>query len=125
LFVLRGVDQMQLIDEAVRSGGLTDAAAAGPAGIEESELAEVFGVEIETPAAAPRKAKGMRKPGKKGKAPGRPAGKITRRPAGKPEGKGKRGKRTNQPAGRIARGAKVKAKVKARRKKMGVDRKIR
>ncbi|MBE3129096.1 MAG: hypothetical protein IMZ54_00060, partial [Acidobacteria bacterium] len=32
LFVLRGVDHMQLIDEAVRSGGLADAAAAGPAG---------------------------------------------------------------------------------------------
>jgi hypothetical protein len=121
LFVLRGVDQMQLIDEAVRSSGLTDAAAAGPAGIEECELAEVFGVEIETPASAPRKAKGMRKPGKKGKAPGRPAEKITRRPAGKPEEKGKRGKRTNQPAGRIARGAKAKtkAKAKARRKKDG------
>jgi uncharacterized Zn finger protein len=110
LFVLRGVDQMQLIDEAVRSGGLTDAAAAGPAGIEEYELAEVFGVEIETPASAPRKAKGMRKPGKTAR---RPTGKITRRPAGKPEGKGKRGKGTNQPAGRIARGAKAKTKVKA------------
>lgn len=109
LFVLRGVDQMQLIDEAVRSGGLTDAAA-GPAGIEESELAEVFGVDIETPASPPRKAKGTRKPGK-----------TARRPAGKPKGKGKRGKGTNQPAGRIASSAK--AKVKARGKKMGVDRK--
>ena len=112
LFVLRGIDQMQLIDEAVRSGGLTDAAAAGPAGIEESELAEVFGVEIETPTSAPRKAKGMRKPGK-----------TARRPAGKLEGKGKRGKGTDQPAGRIARGAKAKVKTKARGKKMGVDRK--
>jgi len=111
LFVLRGVDQMQLIDEAVRSGELTDVAA-GPAGIEESELAEVFGVDIETPASLPRKAKGTRKPGK-----------MARRPAGKPKGKGKRGKETNKPAGRIARGAKAKAKVKARRKKMGVDRK--
>ena len=138
LFVLRGVDQMQLIDEAVRSGGLTDAAAAGPAGIEESELAEVFGVEIETPASAPRKARVIRKPGKKGTTPGRPAEKITRRPAGELEGKGKRGKGTNQPAGkppgteqrgsktstpveRIARGAKAKAKAKAkpRGKKMG------
>jgi hypothetical protein len=111
LFVLRGVDQMQLIDEAIRSGELTDVAA-GPAGIEESELAEVFGVDIETPASLPRKAKGTRKPGK-----------TARRPAGKPKGKGKRGKGTNQPAGRIARGAKTKTKVKARRKKMGVDRK--
>lgn len=102
LFVLRGVDQMQLIDEAVRSGGLTDAAA-GPAGIEECELAVVFGVEIETPASAPRKAKVMRKPGK-----------TARRPAGKAEGKGKRGKGTNQPAGGIARGAKAKTKAKAR-----------
>ena len=109
LFVLRGVDHMQLIDEAVRSGGLTNAAA-GPAGIEESELAEVFGVEIETPASTPRKAGGMRK-----------TGKTARRPAGKPDGKGKRGKGTNQPAGRIARGAK--AKAKARGKKTGVDRK--
>lgn len=108
LFVLRGVDHMQLIDEAVRSGGLTDAAAPGPAGIEESELAEVFGVEIETPASAPRKAKGMRK-----------LGKTARRPAGTPEGKGKRGKGRNQPAGRIARGA----KAKARGKKMGAERK--
>jgi uncharacterized Zn finger protein len=111
LFVLRGVDQMQLIDEAVRSGGLTDVAV-GPAGLEESELAEVFGVDIETPASPPRKAKGMRK-----------SGKTARKPAGKSKGKGKRGKGTNQPAGRIARGAKAKAKVKARGKKMGVDRK--
>jgi uncharacterized Zn finger protein len=109
LFVLRGVDQMQLIDEAVRSGGLTDAAAAGPAGIEEFELAEVFGVEIETPASVPRKARVIRKPGK-----------TARRPAGKPEGKGKRGKGTNQPVTRIARGAKAKTKVKARRTKRGI-----
>jgi uncharacterized Zn finger protein len=110
LFVLRGVDQMQLIDEAVRSGGLTDAAAAGPAGIEECELAEVFGVEIETPASAPRKAKGMRKPGK-----------TKRRPAGKAAGMEKRGNKTSKPAGRIARGekAKTKAKAKAREKKDG------
>jgi len=106
LFVLRGVDHMQLIDEAVRSGVLTNAAETGPAGLEESELAEVFGVEIEAPASAPRKAKGMRKPGKKGKAPDRPAGKAA--------GKGKRGKGTNQPAGRIARGAKAKAKARRR-----------
>jgi uncharacterized Zn finger protein len=103
LFVLRGVDQMQLIDEAVRSGGLTDAAAAGPAGIEECELAEVFGVEIETPASAPRKAKGMRKPGK-----------TKRRPAGKAAGMEKRGNKTSKPAGRIARGEKAKTKVKAK-----------
>ena len=110
LFVLRGVDQMQLIDEAVRSGGLTDAAAAGPAGIEECELAEVFGVEIETPASAPRKAKGMRKPGK-----------TKRRPAGKAAGMEKRGNKTSKPAGRIARGekAKTKVKAKAREKKDG------
>jgi uncharacterized Zn finger protein len=130
LFVLRGVDQMQLIDEAVRSGGLTDAAAAGPAGIEENELAEVFGVEIETPAPAPPRAKGMRKPGK-----------TAGRPAGKSEGKGKRGKRTNQPAGRSVAvvgewasetrrqagrslaESKAKAKAKARRMKLGMDRK--
>jgi uncharacterized Zn finger protein len=110
LFVLRGVDHMQLIDEAVWSGGLTNAAAAGPAGIKESELAEVFGVEIETPASAPRKAEGMRKPRK-----------MARRPSGKPEGKGKRGKGTNQPAGRIARGAKEKAKARGKKQELIVN----
>jgi uncharacterized Zn finger protein len=118
LFVLRGVDHMQLIDEAVRSGGLKDAAAAGPAGIEESELAEVFGVEIETPASAPRKTKGMRKPRKTAR---RPAGKIAGRLAGMPAGTEQRGRKTNKPAGRSL--VETKAKAKARGKKTGVDRK--
>jgi uncharacterized Zn finger protein len=54
LFVLRGVDHMQLIDEAVRPGVLANAAtglagpAAGSSGLEECELTEIFGVEIET-----------------------------------------------------------------------------
>jgi len=117
LFVLRGVDRMELFDEAVRTGVLAkaDSAARGERaeGIEESDLAEVFGVEIEAQESAHRAVEGMRKPLKPGKTPGSPAGKAA--------GTGKRGKGTNQPAGKIARGAKAKAKV--REKKMGVDRK--
>lgn len=136
LFVLRGVDHMQLIDEAVEAGVLTNAAA-GRADIEESELAEVFGVEIEKPHAAtiPRTAERTKK---RSKTPARPAEaekkkkkirKALSRPAGKPAGRGRGAKvktplternmtgamREKGPKGAI--GAKVKAKVKARGKK--------
>jgi uncharacterized Zn finger protein len=47
LFVLRGVDHTALIDEAVASAALTEAATGpAPAGIEDGELAEIFGVDI-------------------------------------------------------------------------------
>jgi len=98
LFVLRGVDHMDLIDEAVQPGGLADTAAAGPAGLEESELAEVFGVEIEVPETVPGKAIGY---GKKGK--------TAKRPGGKSRGKGKKAKETNKKVKRGVRGSKAKA----------------
>ncbi len=103
LFVLRGVDHNRLIDEAVQSGVLRNVAAK-PVGLEESELAEVFGVEIETPASAPRKAKVIRKPGK-----------TARTPAGKAAGKGKRGKGANLPTAKSLAGEKKKAMAKASR----------
>jgi uncharacterized Zn finger protein len=46
LFVLRGVDHMELAGEAVRAGALVKTAKRP--GLAESELAEVFGVDIET-----------------------------------------------------------------------------
>jgi uncharacterized Zn finger protein len=137
LFVLRGVDHMQLIDEAVEAGMLTNAAA-GRADIEESELAKIFGVEIEARESG-RRVEEARK--KKAKTPLRPAeaekkkkkiGKALSRPAGKPAGAGKRGRRakgkippaarnmtgaTREKGPKGAIGAKAKAKVKARGKK--------
>ncbi|MDH7514034.1 MAG: SWIM zinc finger family protein [Clostridiales bacterium] len=54
LFVLRGVDTAELFDEAVESG-VVKKARSGPAGLEERDLSEIFGVEIEAMEAAPSK----------------------------------------------------------------------
>ncbi len=72
LFVLRGVDTAELFDEAVGSGVVAKASA-GPAGLEECHLSEIFGVEIETAEAAGRGAAaegtaGTEAPRKAGKA---------------------------------------------------------
>lgn len=96
LFVLRGVDHMELIGEAVRGGGLAVASAAGPTGIEESELAEVFGVEIETAPPTPGKMeridkkKRKKKKGKKEKHEPREKKKEVKEKAAKKQA-GKRG----------------------------------
>jgi uncharacterized Zn finger protein len=91
LFVLRGVDHMQLVEEVVQPGVLAGTAT-GAAGLEERELAEIFGVEIETPDLEPPAA---RRPGKK-----RAAVRIR---VGKGTGKrAERGKKTNKPASRRA-----------------------
>jgi len=77
-FVLRGVDHAKLIDEAVGSSALAGAAA-GPPAIDESELSEIFGVEIER--AAPSLPAGER--GKKtAKKKTKKSGRKTRRAAG-------------------------------------------
>jgi uncharacterized Zn finger protein len=64
LFVLRGVDHRELIDEAAGSTALTEAAAAPRASaavIEDEDLAEVFGIDI-----APAEPAAKLVPGKKG-----------------------------------------------------------
>jgi len=66
LFVLRGVDTAELFDEAVESGVVTKARS-GPAGLEESDLSEIFGVEIEALEAVP--SKGASKAGRRKAAP--------------------------------------------------------
>jgi len=70
-FVLRGVDHAKLIDEAVGSSALAGAAA-GPPAIDESELSEIFGVEIERAAPAlPAGERGKKKAKKKPRKSGR------------------------------------------------------
>ncbi|MGB7294387.1 MAG: SWIM zinc finger family protein [Candidatus Aminicenantales bacterium] len=105
LFVLRGVDHLELVAEAVRGGALAEASASGPAGLEESELAEVFGVDIETVPHPPAGKEGMvkkklkKKKGKKRKPkPGdkRAKEKATKKHPGK---KGPAGKKKPPPGG--------------------------
>ena len=52
LFVLRGVDHLELISAAAEAPALADAAAAGAAGMDAAQMADVFGIEIEPTAAA-------------------------------------------------------------------------
>lgn len=96
LFVLRGVDHLELVAEAVRGGALAEASASGPAGLEESELAEVFGVDIETVPAPPTgtrmmvKKKRVKKEGKTSKQA--PGDKQTKERPARKRLSGKRGK---------------------------------
>ncbi len=100
LFALRGVDPAELISQASAADAIqprhANGTAKGGTTIAEGELAEVFGIELDTaPAvtqAAPRKTRRPRQPGKKAKpAAKRPArGQAKPKSAGKPKRKGRR-----------------------------------
>ena len=71
LFLLRGVDHQELVSEAVAAATRVPASAGDVAPLGDTELAEVFGIEIDGPAASPSPAK--KKPAKKEPAKKEPA----------------------------------------------------
>lgn len=77
LFVLRQVDHMELIEQAATAGALTKTAKAGPKTLADSDLADVFGIELDTAPAAPAK-KPTKAPAKK---PATARGRAARKPA--------------------------------------------
>ncbi|MDW7759527.1 MAG: SWIM zinc finger family protein [Acidobacteriota bacterium] len=103
LFVLRGVDTAELFDEAVESGVVTKAAA-GPSALDEKELSEIFGVEIDIGAPVPADAPQARK---RKTEPTRPKGKAVK--AGSEKKRGRPGK---TPAGRTAGQNKKKSRTR-------------
>ena len=78
LFTLRGVDGAELIADAGKANGLAPANRTGAA-IDDEQLGEIFGIELETKPSRP-----ARKPGKPGKVfrkKGRKARRALRRPS--------------------------------------------
>ena len=75
LFVLRQVDHLELLDPVAAAGSLAASKADGQKTIKEDELADVFGIELDEPAAP------VRKPTKAAK---KPAAKSKKAPAKKP-----------------------------------------
>ncbi len=49
LFVLRQVDHLELLEQAASAGTLAAAGSAGPKTLQDNELADVFGIELEQP----------------------------------------------------------------------------
>jgi uncharacterized Zn finger protein len=72
LFVLRKVDHLELIEEAVPQ--TTSKAGRGKKTLAESELADVFGIDLAEPAAAPKRRKTARAPKPKASRRPRPKG---------------------------------------------------
>ena len=85
-FTLRGVDMQDLITAASASAASPLAPAASGGGLAESDLAEIFGVDIETDSAPVRAPKKTRASGKKPAIPPAKAARksLPKKPAGRP-----------------------------------------
>jgi uncharacterized Zn finger protein len=118
LFVLRGVDHLELLDSA--PSGTVATVATGSADIDSSDLADVFGIEIAAPDKTPKAAAKPRAP-KKPAAKKPPAKKVAaKKPPAKKEPPKKRASKS-PPATKNAAAAAIKSAMKeifrARRKR--------
>jgi uncharacterized Zn finger protein len=97
LFTLRSVNHEELVTQAVKASDLADKAAATGAELAESEIGEVFGIELDTQAATP---------------PPEPAQATDKTPSAKVRAKSRR-----QPRKPTAAARRVKSKAPARRQR--------
>jgi uncharacterized Zn finger protein len=110
LFVLRQVDHLELLDQVAAAGSLASAATAGQKTIKDSELADVFGIELEatpTPEVGKRTPRGARPAGKTPRAAASVSVSKTTRSS---PAKGKAGRRKKAVTATKSRKAPAKAK---------------
>ena len=102
LFVLRQVDHMELIEQAAAGQALAPATSSGKKTIAESDLAEVFGVEMDMVAKTRSRRQAA---GGRGQESAKPLASARRgvRPGEPAAGKAKRGARASQAAARLLR----------------------